>query len=185
MISIIICLGILLIQNVAFAELGLVILSGGKDQKTAEQWLKNFKAKSKLEVSYFEGYPKILESKSVAGLKPGFWVVVAGACKFSGDALMENVLKRASDFFVRNVKGAYVRKVPSFAPADATCPLIEGGFDLGSKDAVQKLVDRGQRYCSDAIFDQSEYLANYALTLDPNHREAKSLLEKLMVLQTD
>lgn len=184
-LSILIFLAVFFPQAFASDEAGLIILSGAKDQKTAMQWLKKFQTSSKLEVSYFKNYPKIFESKSLVGLKPGFWVVIAGSCRLSGDAITNTVFQRASDFFVKTVKGAYVRKLPRAAAEQATCPLIEKGFDLESHDIAQKLVDRGQQYCRDAIFDQSEYLANYALTLDPNHREAKALLEKLMVLQTD
>jgi len=59
-----------------------LIWGGGATPDAAAAALKNFgeTAEAKELFEFAAGYPKIVESKSVAGLKPGFHVVLVGVC---------------------------------------------------------------------------------------------------------
>jgi hypothetical protein len=62
----------------------MFIWGGGKTREEAQTSLKQHEARAKEwdgVLALSEGYPRILESQTVAGLKPGFFVVVLGICE--------------------------------------------------------------------------------------------------------
>jgi hypothetical protein len=65
-----------------------------------------------------EGYPKLVESKSVPGLNPGFWVWVVGFCAGEEASAVLSQLKAV-------YPGAYAREVKVPA-AQLACPEHEG-----------------------------------------------------------
>lgn len=65
-----------------------------------------------------EGYPKLLESRKVAGLKPGFWVWVVGFCAAEESRQVLSQLKEV-------YPGAYARAV-QVPEEQLACPTREG-----------------------------------------------------------
>ncbi len=96
-------------------SLELLILGGGKTRADAELWLAHWR-RAEAEVGVFlapaAGYPRVLESASLPGLKPGFHIVALGACP-AGEA--EPRLAALKAFF----PGTYTREVRGAAPG---CP---------------------------------------------------------------
>jgi hypothetical protein len=77
-----------------------------------------------------EGYPKLIDSKTLPGLKPDFWVWLVGVCPSKDAGPVLEHLKRFSP-------GAYGRDVS--APGDAkSCPT-PGGTPLRPRDESLKL----------------------------------------------
>lgn len=171
--------------SIAHADIGVIVLYGAKDRKTSEQWLSQFKSKSKLEVSYFQPYPSLVESKSIQGLKPGLWIAIAGFCSTGGTAERNEVLKKTKIYFQKHVRGSYIRELKETAQTPSSCPVLEAGIDVQAKDSLQTLAHRGHQYSAEGLLEEADYLANYVLSADPKNKEALGLKEKLMVLQTD
>lgn len=103
-------------------ESRLFIATGAKTEAEAKKAMASLVLPEPLVLS--KGYPRLVESKSVAGLNPGFWLVVLGACDDTGrwpshgDGLAA-LIQRA-------MKGSYAKPVAR-QPAGA-CPLwLEGG----------------------------------------------------------
>ena len=71
-----------------------------------------------------KGYPRVMESRTVSGLNPGFWLVVLGACSDVGRWPSHN--DGLAALIQRAHKGAYAKAVG--AQAAGGCPLwVEGG----------------------------------------------------------
>ncbi|MFT3711023.1 MAG: hypothetical protein QM817_25635 [Archangium sp.] len=75
---------LVLLSAAAHAEVSTraLIWGGGATPDDAAAALKNFRETPQVSqlLEFSAGYPKIVESKSVAGLKPGFHVVLLGVC---------------------------------------------------------------------------------------------------------
>lgn len=72
-----------------------LIWGGGATPEDAAAALKNFRETDSVN-RFFEftsGYPKVVESKSLAGLKPGFHVVLLGVCGADESVLALSALK--------------------------------------------------------------------------------------------
>jgi hypothetical protein len=86
-----------------------LIWKGAKDQPTAEalkpHWERLGKLLADSSVVIPEGFPTLVQSSTVSGLKPGFWVWVVGFCPAGegGDAL-EQLKVVAPDTYARDVK---------------------------------------------------------------------------------
>jgi hypothetical protein len=115
-------------------EVGMIILGGGKTPEAAEAWRrKQAGALRELSKSVVlpTGHPKQLASSSVAGLNPGFQIVVGGICE---PAEAERVLT----LIKRHIPDAYVRPVK--VPDDqVVCP------SLASPVALVTFHDDGRR----------------------------------------
>jgi len=85
------------------------------------------------------GYPKLIESKTVAGLNPGFFLVVLGACA-DGTAAQSSHDNGLAALIQRALKGAYAKAVSAQPEA---CPLwIESTDSRPAKlDALLKSPD--------------------------------------------
>lgn len=74
----------LLLSTASFAQVSTraLIWGGGATPDAAATALKNFNdtTEAKELFEFIAGYPKIVESASIAGLKPGFHVVLLGVC---------------------------------------------------------------------------------------------------------
>lgn len=74
----------LLALSLAAGPSTLLVWGGGKTPEEAQKSLAEWKTKSPPWLTYVQlaaGYPRIIESKTVAGLNPGFHIVVLGACE--------------------------------------------------------------------------------------------------------
>ncbi len=110
-------LGCSLAARANAAPLHLLVLSGGTTEADAKKALGSFqRLQPVLEkgVTLAAGYPRVLESKTVPGLKPGFWIVALGACRDAKPAL--EAVKAA-------YPGAYARQLQDGAAAEA-CPAL-------------------------------------------------------------
>lgn len=98
----------------------VLIGGGGEDVSDAERWLADFQqtlgdpAFGKL-VTLAEGFPKIVESATVEGLKPGLHVVLLGFCS-NDDAAARVAALRMID------AGVYQRATPKLP--EKTCPTV-------------------------------------------------------------
>lgn len=86
-----------------------LIWKGSKDKAEAEAqgdtWANLGELLGKTGLSLPEGYPKLVESKTVPGLKPGFWVWLLGTCPSDGAApLLEHLKLLAPGTYSRPVK---------------------------------------------------------------------------------
>lgn len=145
-------------------ESRLFIASGAKTKAEAEQQLKALKKQSELVLA--PGYPKLVESKTIEGLNPGFFLVVFGACDdASADQRSHNdglaaVIQRA-------MKGAYAKPVAKQA---AACPLwleeLEKGKPVSNRaELVAKPDDVGLLVKAAGELHQATVLTGAAMLL--------------------
>jgi ankyrin repeat protein len=95
----------------------VIIWGGGKRPAEAQKWLEGWKAEAadyREWVKLAEGYPSVVESATVAGLKPGFHVALLGVCSPAQTRHALGVLKA---FY----PGVYARRVT--ATLKPACPL--------------------------------------------------------------
>jgi hypothetical protein len=95
--------------------LEVLVLGGGKTPEEAEAWMKRWRSAEPVLrqlVVFAEGYPRVLQSATVEGLKPGFHIVVLGFC---GAAEREVPHKLIKSFF----PGTYAKAVKG---QEAACP---------------------------------------------------------------
>lgn len=101
-------------------ELRAIVLTGTKLPARASGQLDAIRAKLG-GFSVAPGFPKVVESKSLPGLKPGFEVILLGLCPTVGveGSLTELVERAAKDV----VPGSYSRVVKFDGPA--ACPSLK------------------------------------------------------------
>ncbi|MCY1019172.1 hypothetical protein [Pyxidicoccus sp. MSG2] len=101
----------------------LIIWGGGKDTAEAEASLGRWQERAKQNewngtLKVAEGYPRIVPSASVPGLKPGFVVVVLGACEpAAGPKVLETLKAFESAAYARDVTWAEPLACPQLGPA--------------------------------------------------------------------
>lgn len=95
----------------------LFIASGAKTKAEAEKLKAALVVPAELRLS--TGYPRLVESKTVAGLNPGFFLVVLGACADATAAQTSHGNGLAA-LIQRSLKGSYAKAVAAQAEA---CPL--------------------------------------------------------------
>lgn len=111
-------IGLLLVATLAAApQSRLFIATGAKTKAEAEKLQKALALPKALRLS--PGYPKLIESKSMPGLNPGFFLVVLGACADETAAQTSHGNGLAA-LIQRGLQGAYAKSVT--AAADG-CPL--------------------------------------------------------------
>ncbi|NMO17071.1 hypothetical protein HPC49_11445 [Pyxidicoccus fallax] len=113
----------------------LVILGGGKAPADAEAVVKN--ARTPKELALAAGYPRVVESASVKGLNPGFFIAVAGACA------SKRAAEEARDVLgFLSLDGVYLREVQVPEEQLKDCPRLQpaelGNFDPSSFRVVKK-----------------------------------------------
>ncbi|MCP3166845.1 hypothetical protein [Myxococcus qinghaiensis] len=116
------CLLVVLGSSRAEAKSVALIWKGAKTQADAEAqrsaWsgIEAVLEKTKLELP--QGYPKLVRSDTLAGLKPGFWVWLVGVCEAADAAkVLEHLKALAPDAYSREVEVEAV---------DRQCPSTEG-----------------------------------------------------------
>ncbi|RKH63457.1 hypothetical protein [Corallococcus aberystwythensis] len=100
----------------------LLIWGGGKDTAEAEASLGRWQARAKTKewagtLKVAEGYPRIVQSGTVPGLKPGFVVVVLGACEpAAGSKVLETLKAFEPAVYARDVTWAEPLACPQLGP---------------------------------------------------------------------
>lgn len=100
----------------------LIIWGGGKDTAEAEAALGRWQERAKNKVwdgtlKVAEGYPRIVQSDTVPGLKPGFVVVVLGACEPAvGPKVLETLKAFEPAAYARDVTWAEPLACPQLGP---------------------------------------------------------------------
>jgi hypothetical protein len=100
----------------------LVIWGGGKDTAEAEASLGRWQERAKNKfwdgtLKVAEGYPRIVKSDTVPGLKPGFMVVVLGACApAEGSKVLETLKAFEPGAYARDVTWAEPLACPQLGP---------------------------------------------------------------------
>jgi hypothetical protein len=125
-------LSLLVAAQAHAAELQALILTGAASEAAAAPLLEAAKkrveeAKDVLELA--PGFPKVVQSDKVPGLKPGFWIVLAGFCE--KDTVL-GALKALDS-------GAYSRPVTVDA---AACPKIADGWTVTTEEAKDPATKR-------------------------------------------
>jgi hypothetical protein len=113
-------------------EAQVIIWGGGSTRADAEKALAEWNAeKSALSgvLTIADGFPKIVESKTVPGLKPGFHVVILGACP---DAALESPLRAIQGLR----SGVYVRRA-ALPGGGNRCPTGDRGFEALDLERVK------------------------------------------------
>jgi hypothetical protein len=140
------------------------------------------------------GWPKVMRSDDVPGLKPGLFITVAATCTVEGNipdaiAALDATLKRVA-------KGSYSRTITAvlgnacFDPAvfepDAAEQKLQQAVDAAppGKRATAMYAYARALYADGRLLD-AQGLTRELLRLDPTHAEALALAEILMVLLTD
>lgn len=100
----------------------LLIWGGGKDTAEAEASLGRWQERAKKSewegtLKVAEGYPRIVQSDTVPGLKPGFVVVVLGACEpAAGPKVLETLKAFEPAAYARDVTWAEPLACPQLGP---------------------------------------------------------------------
>jgi hypothetical protein len=119
----------------ATPEPQMFIWGGGAKREDAEKALADYESSKGGWEEYYtlaEGFPRILESKTVPGLKPGFFIVALGVCPApEATALL--------DTFKAFTPSVYARPVTWEEKAPA-CPKATGGWKV---DAVERWKKKG------------------------------------------
>lgn len=123
----------LLALSLAAGPSTLLVWGGGKTPEEAQKSLEEWKTKSPEWLTYVQlaaGYPRIIESKTVTGLNPGFHIVVLGACE---DGIAGT---HALDLFKLLEPSVYSKDV-TWAEASA-CPAPVGDWNWSPEVARVK-----------------------------------------------
>lgn len=143
---------------------------------------------------FADGFPKVMDSGSIAGMNPGFEIVVLGFCP-AGSAAASSVAELVEKEAKRAVPGAYGKEVRGTLAA--ACPRLKipkpdepDGIKVWSAwekapDSSETQVALGNYLVSIGDLDGGEYLGYRAIAQEPNHAGAKSLLEKIGLLRAD
>jgi hypothetical protein len=139
------------------------------------------------------GFPKLYESKSIEGLKPGFEVLVLGFCPYG--AITNSIADLIEAEAKRKVPGTYGKLVTG---VPVSCPTLkidkpedsEEGAKLyaaylKNPKSADALAELGHFFVSIGDLDAGEYLGLQALSIDAKHDSAKGLLQKIGVLRAD
>ncbi|XXF79684.1 hypothetical protein P2318_07970 [Myxococcaceae bacterium GXIMD 01537] len=120
---VVLCLWSLLGTSRAQAEGAVALIwKGSKTQADAEAqgaaWSELGAVLEKTQLTVPQGFPKLVSSDTVPGLKPGFWVWLLGICGASdGAAALAHIKVLSPDTYSRDVK---------VAAKDGECPGVEG-----------------------------------------------------------
>lgn len=107
-----------------------MVWGGGATRVEADASLSAFEARQKTwagALALAKGFPQIVESQNVAGMKPGFVVVLLGYCAEAESAATLELLKQ----FETSIYGRPVQR------GEASCPKLATGFERRA-ERVQK-----------------------------------------------
>lgn len=123
---------ILFAARVQAAELQALILTGAGSEAAATPLLEAAKKRAAAATDVLvlaDGFPRLVQSDTVTGLKPGFWIVLAGFC---AEASTLDALKALD-------AGAYAKPVQ--LDAAPSCPRLVEGWSVTTveaKDATKR-----------------------------------------------
>jgi hypothetical protein len=165
------------------------IAAGAKTQAQAQALLTKLKLPAALVLP--AGYPKLLASKALPGLNPGFVLVVLGACPDSTAAQASHANGLAA-LIQRALPGAYAKTATP--PKGAPCPLwLDADAPLPpALAAVKERPDDPQALLAAArVLDDPEHMLSAALllrravALGARDADTLGLLAKLELLLED
>lgn len=110
-----------------------IVWGGGPTPEDGATWLARWQQESPDYadlITLAPGWPKLVESGSMPGMKPGFHVVVLGVC-LAGDEQPALALLKALH------AGTYVRELDGPAPASG-CPTVANGVTLRQREVVEQ-----------------------------------------------
>ena len=149
-------------------ELQALILTGAASEAAAVPLLESAKKRveeAKELLEFAPGFPKVMQSDKVTGLKPGFWIVLAGFCEKD---TMLTALKALDS-------GAYSRPVTVDA---AACPKLAEKWDVVSeeaKDSATKRLLRGVLFTP-----SSDNPSNWKLYVSLKEKSGAPIAEKIL-----
>ncbi len=150
----------------AAAPATLLVWGGGKTPADAQKALDDWKSRSEGWLAFVklaDGFPRIVESKTVEGLNPGFHIVVLGACE---DALKaQHVL----DFF-KQVEPAVYSKQATWADT-TSCPGGQSGWEWSPE--VARVKTKEHTLSGVLLFTESSPKMKVLLRYEPKGGEAK------------
>lgn len=135
-------------------KMEVLVLGGGKTPEEAEAWMGHWKAASALMgnlVGLDEGFPRVMRSDEVAGLNPGFHIVVLGFCAVEERAAPFTLIKA---FF----PGTYAKAVTG---QEESCPT--GGSELPIEQHTVNLKKEGLRMAAVVTSSEEDAQAYIAL----------------------
>jgi hypothetical protein len=130
-----------------------------------------------------KGFPQLVESKSIPGLNPGFWLVVLGACDDVGRWPSHN--DGLAALIQRGLKGAYAKPV---GKQPASCPLWFEGKDAGLRDhpdEVKRLKPAAAAMHKEGNLLGADILLRRAVALGDEDKETLDLLRTVEFLLED
>lgn len=115
---------LVLLPSLAFAEPARALIwGGGATRDVADAALKALDASDvRARLTFAAGFPKVVDSASVKGLKPGFQVVLLGVCAEEDDAALALSVAKSVEPKV------YARKVE--LEEKASCPALHADWKL-------------------------------------------------------
>ena len=117
----------------------ILILTGGKTEAEAEKRLENLStlvSEMGDVVAFPPDFPAVVKSDQYEGLKPGFFIVVAGVCD-------DKALKPALETLKVLVPGTYAKPITWKKPGDPPCPSL-GEEPPGRGWNLEKTVTQGK-----------------------------------------
>ena len=117
----------------------LIILTGGSTQAEGDARLKNLAPVISAAggiIEFHAGYPKVEKSADIEGLKPGFFIVVAGACKPADVA-------PALEAFKVLAPGTYAKPI-TWTGDVAPCPSLGESPGAGRGWSLEKSLTKGK-----------------------------------------
>jgi len=181
-----------------------ILLLGDRDESQAEAKAAAFALPPNIAAA--PGYPRLVDSGTIEGLKPGFHVLVLGMCKAlesrpveTGDEAgsMMNASfsheKRIAAAVGQQISGSYARQVSSAAPD--SCPLVlPESFDdpeglrlfkrASSTGSAADLVALGAKVEElTGDLDLADNFYSLALSRDPQHLGAQHQIAKVRFVQ--
>ena len=132
------CLPLLMCPTaVAATPAEIIILAGASSKEEGEKAFDKAKADMRDwadDVTPAAGFPKLIESGTVSGLKPGFFVTVWGVCTKANDPALPLL-----DIARTTVKGPYARTV-QWPNAALPCPTSRGVITMSTKTKHGEIV---------------------------------------------
>jgi hypothetical protein len=110
----------------------MLIWDGGATEEEARAKIRGWESSAlpiQEQVNLAAGFPKVLESRTIVGLKPGFWIVVLGVCAAGHEAKPLEALKSLEPKI-------YVRDVEWSGPL--ACPMKAETWDWPRTSQVKK-----------------------------------------------
>ncbi|HEY8207845.1 MAG TPA: tetratricopeptide repeat protein [Myxococcaceae bacterium] len=133
------------------------------------------------------GYPKVMKSDELSGLKPGRLVTVLGVCDTRKAALRTvNALKGKLALSIRTVEGEWAGACPSTDPPPPTSPteaelqrrLLEDPQDQGALYDYAQFLQMQQR------LDEAKVQLDKLLKLSPRHVDGNTLKAVIELIES-